>query len=406
MTIWIMEPRDPLLVRDGRPFGNGPGTRATSLSFPFPSTIAGGIRTRAGLDEQGTFKYTKDDKTELDHLKQLCIRGPLLIQLANNDGDIAPGQWLLRAPRDALLLTSMEPGKQTARVQQLLPLQLPESAQTDLKRQELLLVGQPASNEQSKPLQGIPSYWYWKAFEAWLLDPSTLTKEEQTLSDLGLRGLEQEQRIHVSIEAGKEVAKDGMLFETSSLEFTAPGPGSDKQRLRNAKRLALAIATDDSDYAIRAGLTGFGGERRIVTWRKSSAQLPIYPAPLAQIITRDKRCRLILLTPAYFQKGYLPTWLHTQMAEHGIKATIQAVAIDRPQIVSGWDLALKRPKPSRRLAPAGTVFFLALEGREEALSTWIEQIWMQCISDDEQDRRDGFGLAVLGTWSGQPVVQQ
>ncbi len=211
--------------------------------------------------------------------------------------------------------------------------------------------------------------------------------------------------MHVSIEADKEIAKDGMLFETSSLEFTTPGFG--KQRLRNARRLALAVDVDDNDYAIRAGLTGFGGERRIITWRKSSAELPTYPANLVQtIINNNKHCRLILLTPACFEKGYLPTWLHTEIAKYGIKANIQAIAVDRPQVVSGWDLALKKPKPSKRLAPAGTVFFLALEGSNAAISEWIEHIWMQCISDNEQDRRDGFGLAVLGTWSGQPVAMQ
>ncbi len=408
MTIWIMEPRDPLLVRDGRPFGADPGARAASLSFPFPSTIAGGIRARAGLDELGIFKYTKDDEKELDHLKLLSIRGPLLVQLTGNDEDIAPGQWLIRAPRDALLLpsTSTEADKQTTRIQQLLPLQLPEGAQTDMGTPEWL-VGQPMSDEQSKPPQGIPSYWYWKTFETWLLNPSAFSQEEQRLSDVGLRGLEREQRMHVSIEADKEIAKDGMLFETSSLEFTMPGSG--KQRLRNAQRLALAIAADDNDYAIRAGLTGFGGERRIVTWRKSSAKLPTCPAQLVQTMLSGKKqkyCRLILLTPACFKKGYLPTWLYTEMAGYGIKANIQAVAIDRAQVVSGWDLALKRPKPSRRLALAGTVFFLTLEGSDAAMSAWGEHLWMQCISDDEQDRRDGFGLAVLGTWSGQPRAME
>ncbi len=182
MTIWIMEPRDPLLVRDGRPFTADPGARATSLPFPFPSTIAGGIRARAGLDEQGLFKYTQDDKKELDYLKRLCIRGPLLVQLTSNAEDIVPGQWLVRAPRDALLLPSKstEPDKQTIRIQQLLPLQLPKNAQTDMRKQELLLVGQPVSDEeQSKPLPGSPSYWHWKAFESWLLAPLAFSREEQ-----------------------------------------------------------------------------------------------------------------------------------------------------------------------------------------------------------------------------------
>ena len=53
MTIWIIEPHDPLIVRDGRPFGPNPGVQATSLTFPFPSTTTGGVRTRAGLNSYG-----------------------------------------------------------------------------------------------------------------------------------------------------------------------------------------------------------------------------------------------------------------------------------------------------------------------------------------------------------------
>ncbi len=86
---------------------------------------------------------------------------------------------------------------------------------------------------------------------------------------------------------------------------------------------------------------------------------------------------------------------------YGIKIDIRAIAVQRPQVVSGWDLYRKKPKPSRRLAPAGTVLFLSLQGDDDAVSQWIGGTWMQCISDDEQDRRDGFGLAVLGTWSEQ-----
>src|SRR5579884_3579895 len=140
MTVWILEPRDPLLVRDGRPFGPDPGARATSLPFPFPSTIAGGIRARAGVDENGIFQYTRDNRDALERLKQLPVRGPLLVQLTD---DGVSGQWLVPAPGDAQLFPSTV-GKakdNTALVQQIVPLQLPEGAQTDLSKQELLLVG-------------------------------------------------------------------------------------------------------------------------------------------------------------------------------------------------------------------------------------------------------------------------
>ena len=53
MTRWIIEPLDPLIVRDGRPFDPTPGARARSVPFPYPSTTTGGIRTRAGKDDNG-----------------------------------------------------------------------------------------------------------------------------------------------------------------------------------------------------------------------------------------------------------------------------------------------------------------------------------------------------------------
>lgn len=411
MTIWVMEPRDPLLVRDGRPFGPDPGARAISLPFPFPSTIAGGIRTRAGVNEEGSFQYNRQDTQILDHLKKLQVRGPLLMQLAAESEDLTADAWMVPTPLDALLLPpkSAELDDGMSLIEQLVPLQLPSGAQTDLDQQVSWLVGPSSIDDQRKPLQQL-SYWTWKNFTKWLLDPLELAGKEVVLTDLGLRGPEREQRMHVSIEAGKEIARDGRLFETSGLEFTAPGSGH--QRLTTAKRLAIAVDVNEAGYTIRPGIAGFGGERRMITWRRSNSELSTWAEDvkmkvLEHALVKGPHYRLFLLTPACFKQGYRPgEWFHAEAARCGVVVELKALAVHRPQVISGWDLALGRPKPSRRLTPAGTVFFLSLKGGEQAIRDWIEVTWMQCISDDEQDRRDGFGLAVLGTWSGLPVPMQ
>ena len=41
--VFIVEPRDPFIARDGKPFGVG--VSAATLPFPFPSTTTGGVRT-------------------------------------------------------------------------------------------------------------------------------------------------------------------------------------------------------------------------------------------------------------------------------------------------------------------------------------------------------------------------
>jgi len=94
---WIIEPHDPLIVRDGRPFGPDPSARAISLSFPFPSTTTGGARSRAGLNSDGTF-----DLSQIGRVKQIKVRGPLLVQLSQSGENIE--EWMVPAPADALLL--------------------------------------------------------------------------------------------------------------------------------------------------------------------------------------------------------------------------------------------------------------------------------------------------------------
>ena len=85
---------------------------------------------------------------------------------------------------------------------------------------------------------------------------------------------------------------------------------------------------------------------------------------------------------------------------HGVTPTLQAIKIDRPQVVSGWDMDKNGARATVRLAPAGTVLFLSLnETSRENIEAWIAKIWMQCVSDDAQYCRDGFGLAALGTWN-------
>ncbi len=416
MEIWLIEPHDPLIVRDGKPFGPNPGARASTLPFPFPSTTTGGIRSRAGMNNDGIF-----DTNQISRVKTIKVRGPLLVQLSEDGNGITVNEWLVPAPADALLFeTKPLSDKKSSNdkeglFRQLIPRKIQQfanDAETDLdakNKEALMLVGLPEHEDDlGKPHKNPPLYWYWNIFENWLLDPSRYDGGEVVLSRLGHRGPEREHRLHVSIDAGRRAAKEGALFETSGLEFTYAGKG--QQRLSEAQRLALAIIVgedNDTQNTIRGGPTGFAGERRIVSWRKSNSQLPECDPDLKNAIKTQKACRLFLLTPAFFKKGYHPTWLLEP--KYGVQPKLEAIAMQRPQVVSGWDFEKRKPKPTRRLAPAGTVLFLTLEGTRKAIETWFDNIWMHCISDDEdnkensdnpeQYRNDGFGLAVLGTWT-------
>ena len=385
MTLWVLEPKDPLIFRDGRAFDPVPGAKALSLSFPFPSTIAGAVRTREGQDAEGRFQEDK-----VSYVNTIGVRGPLLVLLDKRTGEIE--RLLVPAPRDAVVLEVEPASDAKGRVKPLVPLQAGSGTCSDLPN-DLYLVGM-ASPELVKPHKRPPSFWYWHVFEQWLLEPRERCID---LAELGHSGPLMESRFHVGIDPGTKAAdvKKGALFQTTGLDFVSRDDGSEPNRI---KRFGLAADTDAPN--LRDGLGFLGGERRLVGWRKSKNNLPSCPPSLISQVVKDRHCRLVLLTPACFVEGWHPGWLVTPRG--GVHATLRAAAIARPQVVSGWNMVLRQPKPARRLAPAGTVFFLELSGSDEAISKWVQTTWMSCVSDEEQDRLDGFGLAVIGTWDGKP----
>ena len=404
MKTWLIEPRDPLIVRDGRPFGATPGARAATLPFPFPSTLIGAICTRAGRNTDGVF-----DRSKIPELRKIALRGPLLVQLnSQNENEIA--DWFVPFPADALLLKART--EDEADIKRLTVLDV-DPRLTSLPS-NLLPVGMPIP-DSGKPHPKAPRFWRWDQFKQWLFDPKDQTIK---LSDLGIEGLPQQSRTHVKIErrnddvplspgvlSASQTAEEGALFQTRGLEFTHL---SKSENLSTAKRFALAIATDAA--AITGGFDATGGERRMSAWQVGkcapgedllASDCP--PEVLNTIPQENGRvvwhCRLVLLTPAHFNQGSQPDWLIN--AQQNVNVEIKAMAMNRYQVVSGWDFEKNEPKSARRLAPSGAVFFLNLTGEATAITAWAKDTWMNCISDEETDRRDGFGLAALGNWNGK-----
>lgn len=392
MKTWLIEPRDPLIARDGRPFGLIPGARATSLQFPYPSTTTGTVRTRAGSNAAGVFEADPKE------IIKLAVSGPVLVELDTLTGQIA--DRLLPAPADALLLE--DETSNDARRHRLVPLHLPDDVETDLDAR-FHIVGMVAP-APAKPYRKTSRYWRWKEFEQWLIKPpdeDDVAGQVVSVADFGHSGPPSETRTHVKIDPHSQTAEESLLFQTRGLEFTKLGTGL---RLSDeSKRLALALATTAE---LTEGIGTLGGERRLAAWRESEKPwLPDSPENLAEQIAKDNACRLVLLTPAIFKHGWRPDednkdWL--QAEQYKIKPTLAAALLPRYQVISGWDYEKGGPKPTRRMVPAGAVYFVRLKGERADIEKWAAATWRSCVSDALQDQLDGFGLAALGVWSGQP----
>ena len=378
MSLKLAIPRDPLIFRDGKPFTAVPGERSKSMPFPFPATLAGAVRTRKGTNASGTF-----DKTQIESLLNISVRGPFLVEL---DEDQRITKWFFPAPADALLVNENGVTKRYS----LTPLEVSKDICSNVDA-NLKLIG-AKQNIKAKPISNPPLYWTWGLLQEWLLSPPD---EDEPKSFDAIHGPTRETRTHVSIDPKTQTAVTGALFQTSGMDFIQLKQGDP---LSKSRQLALAIETT-ADFA--NGMGFLGGERRVIHWENTQgekAKLPECPQKVMDQIKRDGQCRLMLATPAYFKEGYLSTEFETK---HQIK--IQAVALPRYQTISGWDYAANdgrgAPKPTRRLVPAGSVYFIKFEDKN-LIENFINEVWLHSISDDEQSQRDGFGLALLGTWNG------
>src|SRR5437870_11304325 len=89
VTILPLTPRDPIIARDGRPFGAGQGNKMRGLPWPLPSVVAGSFRT-ALVKASDSLTFDKEMPTKL---LQIEVGGVFPVH---------NGELYLPAPNDAV----------------------------------------------------------------------------------------------------------------------------------------------------------------------------------------------------------------------------------------------------------------------------------------------------------------
>jgi len=362
MTAVRITPLDPAIFRDGKPFNNG--SYARTMAFPFPSVLAGGMRTIAGAPNYAN----------IPQLLKIRQQGPFL--LAGPEGQ--PLALAMAAPSDAVPYELVETAEGPIRLAQLSAQALPAGWGAPLPPplSEVLLGG-----ENKKVSARMPAFWSWPFFESWLLRPGS---QDVDPALIGPPKLPLSRRNHVAITPGTRTAEEGMLFSTTGLEFQA---GDWSYSLYSCFHFPAGLPAPHLPL-----VHPIGGESRPAAWEATSYALPACPAQLRGAGTM-RRYRLVLLTAGAFKQGWCPGWLASgegSPPDHpAIRMKLIAASIARPLPISGWDMAKRGPKAARLLVPAGSVYLV------ESTSD-LSPLWFQAISDDDQDRLDGFGQVAVG----------
>lgn len=380
MSLWTIEPRDRLVVRDAR---SQAGTnRLKSLPFPLPTTVAGCVRTRIGSARQDW----------IDVAQQVTLVGPWLVDLGRDHQPLAP------APRDCFWVGGPGKGRTHEWHQHhLVPQSPPAGSSSNLPPGLAFVLPKQPPEEQSKGKNG-PRHWQWSAMLRWLAAPSTGQVPEASLPG-PLEVLTSEERTHVSIDPDTHTAREGALYSTEGLRFGAS--------MRD--RYALGFRVDGNrTRELSPGMVRLGGEGRLS--RLELAPESIWPQPdpalSGALASHSGRIRIVLLTPGLFPtEGWRPSDAALQRV-FGQGARLVAACVDRPLTVSGWEVLFHPdrknergyreewgPKASRRAVPAGAVYWVETTLRGEEL---LNKAWMQSLYEEDQDHRDGFGRMLLG----------
>lgn len=402
-----LTPRDPIIVRDGRPFGAESGRKARTLDWPTPSVFAGSLRSligkRAGADW---------DRIRAE-LEKMAVAGPFALV---NDAIHVP------APADLLVDDESEPWC----LYPLRPLAKQSRAGCDLPDESLQPVGMLKPPEEDFKPSEANRLWPMNRVMEWLTDASGECFCRQNLKRWPKEYLprpEREERVHVKIVPERGTAEEGMLFSTNGLALDALAGRSSTARLIGRLRTS-------ANGCLANALKPFfemhpmGGERRVLGWNCSqehafdlarcSTQLAGQLAKAAP--NGSLGIRLLLLTPARFKNGWLPGWLTKESegyvgapptcngAGSGVRLKLVGACLGRWIPISGYQYKPPRgPKKVERYVPAGSVYFFeVVEGDGGKLT---ERHWFESVSDDCQAQRDGSGLAAWGVWDRDHIMK-
>jgi len=402
-------PHDPIIARDGRPFGIGQGIRMRSLDWPYPSVLAGSLRTMLGKMNGG---FSNDNA--ITGLLEISIAGPMPVKGT---------QLFYPIPKD--IIAKEKKGIRSAIP--LRPITLRKDEYCDFPISGIIPAMIPDYLEDDFKPEKLPAFWSLEKMIKWLansdgtdfvLCKNAINEDDETnrCEDKKKRKFwsndpdfldspEIDERVQTGIERNTGVAdvENGLLFMSSGLDLSATEKGG---------RISLAarVRTDNiyKDLVDKLDeIHPFGGERRLAHWFRADEPAgwkcpPEIPSKLTEL--NSGKIRMVLATPAIFSNGWLPGWLDPKSLE-GIppgakddqKLKLISACTDRWRPISGWSAESRGPKAIRRMVPAGSVYFFEAKIAETA-SDLVKSLWLEPVCDKPQDCKDGFGLAVWGVW--------
>ncbi len=366
MGQWVfIEAEDVWMFRDSKPFTAQQAFNATSQFPPNPQTMQGVIRSHylerkninlayyrdgkaGGIYNEIGPKPTQENGMTVISLGSLKIKGPYVARRVNGTVEL-----LVPAPLDVV---GNKKGYKLLQVGQ-------KNFITDEIFDSLSPLYIDEDNDPTDPYKHREGWMTQAQFEAYLqgAEPRCL----KSTGDIW----QPDPRIGLALDYGKRANKESHLYRAT---FARP-----------QDNVGLLVHVSNNLFEGNGGLLRIGGESRM--GRYSVINNFTMPQP----ITKTGKLKVVVMTPAYFKKGWYPErgWSHWV----GKDARLVSAVIGKPLAISGWDVAHNRPKPLRHYVPVGSVYYF-----EHA--EWLGKPFTEYVSDEPRYDHVGFGCVAIGTY--------
>jgi len=386
MTPLFIEPTDVLLFRDGRSFSAGAGDhRATGVFPPPPPTVYGALRS-ALLSELDAEVGPNDFGLSGSAARVVGTQaqpGALSIARSALARRTADGiERLYPVPNDVLTRKAHRHLDAGARDYTRLRPQPERAGATNLPD-----AVEPLGYEEDGVFTNTNGYLPETAFRHLLQDETEAATQLLESDELFLS------EPRTSVAVGEDgTAREGLLF---TVDFTRP-------KADGEETIGLTVSLEnDKGLLPDAGWLRLGGEARSARYSGLDAPPDGGTGELNDAIRQnDGRFMLALTTPVAFDNGWRPDAVGADGtgAIAGCAVQLRGAAVGRYEPLGGWDLAEGRPKSTRRAVPAGSAYFFKLYDPSDA-DRLLENGPVLSLASSVTDRRQGLGLAHLGTYS-------
>ncbi len=386
---YIIHAADPLVFRDGRPFGSEGGMHGGILRWPLPSTVAGMFRRSIGL-KRDTAYFSRADKQKwqknVEAIDKVHLRWILPAAYCRKNSNEEGWQYLFPEPADAFVTLANDDSIRVRPYSFMVPEQ---EEGTDLPWRNWRF---PLAPGKEKPLRDAPELWHAEQYLQWLVDEPKIW--EILPFDLGLSLPISEFRMHTAIDSLTGTVREGQLFSSQGVRLEV----GDKQGRQT--RLGIAVCLDDMQAVDDpSGPCHVGGERRTAWIDRLSAALPECP----NVFAGRRFLRLVLASPGDFG-GWVPSWLGPdpsaaetswcRVPGSDLEIRLVSAFVSRWQPVSGWDYCTRSPKATRKLVPAGSVYYVEIKdpGRSQEVA---ELLWGRSLGEN-LSHKDACGCVFVG----------